>query len=164
MAGSDPLATAQSLTAALPDSFAEILEPMVSRNFPPEGESTRRFLGWRLLGPVSDQDRSTVLALVQSTLSPMPRRELTALLGELRVTTRSKAESAVITELQLEVYARKLSQWPADVVRALLTQWAEGNDFWPTWHECLEFMESKTRKRRALLEVLSGKGGEDGES
>ncbi|TXH08093.1 MAG: hypothetical protein E6R03_18485 [Hyphomicrobiaceae bacterium] len=94
---------------------------------------------------------------MKQSLSPMPRDELTRLLAVLRVTTRAKNESAAIVDLQLEVYAQKLREWPADVVRALLTTWNEANDFWPTWHECLAFMDPKTRKRRALLEVLQEK-------
>jgi hypothetical protein len=155
MAGADPTATARSLTAALPASFVAILDPIVHRTFPSTGEARREFLAWRLTGPVPNQDRSQVLEIVQRTLIGMPRAELSKLLVALRVTTVTRAETPELVDLQLQVYADKLAEWPADVVRALLTRWPETSRFWPTWHECLTFMEPLTRKRRALLEVLS---------
>ncbi len=154
MAGMDPQATAASLTAALPDSFAGALDPIVRRTFPPSGGVNREFLGFKLLRPIADQDRSSALTLVKRSLSPMAQDELTRLLVAMRAMTRTKAETAELVDLQLEVYAQKLTEWPADVVRALLCRWPEQNSFWPTWHECLTFMDPLTRKRRALLEVL----------
>lgn len=161
MAEADPQATVQSLIAALPDSFAVVLEPMVSRTFPISGETRREFLGWRLTGPVSDQDRSSVSTLVKLSLMPMPSQELTKRLVELRVTTRTKAESPELVDLQLEIYAQKLENWPADVVRSVLSAWNETNIFWPAWAELVDLMEPLTRKRRALLEVLEKKAEGD---
>lgn len=82
------------------------------------------------------------------------------MLVTMRVTTRSKAESSALVDLQLEVYAQKLQDWPADVVRSVLAAWPDTNVFWPSWAELVALMEPLTRKRRALLEVLEGSGAQ----
>lgn len=163
MAEADPLATSRCLIAALPDSFAGVLEPMVTRTFPMSGEAKREFQGWRLTGPVPDQDRSMALALVKQSLTSMPTDELSRLLVRMRVKTRTKAESPELVDLQLEIYAQDLEKWPADVVRNALLHWSETQIFWPAWAELVAIMEPLTRKRRALLEVLEQKAPEEGE-
>lgn len=160
MAQADPAATAASLIAALPDSLTATLEPVVSRTFPTSGETQREFLRFQLTAPVPDQDRSQALALVKQSLNPMAHTELAKMLVTMRVTTRSKAESSALVDLQLEVYAQKLQDWPADVVRSVLAAWPDTNVFWPSWAELVALMEPLTRKRRALLEVLEGSGAQ----
>ena len=93
--------------------------------------------------------------LVRLSLTPMTPNECFGLLGELKLTTASRPDQGDDLEALLKVYQRKLQEYPADVVRAVLTTQADLSKWWPTWAELKERLDTRTNRRRVMLTALT---------
>jgi len=80
--------------------------------------------------------------------------EARILLARLKAKTRSRSETDSDIAFQIAVYAEDLQEWPADVARKVLREWANTHPFWPTWADLVGVLEPVMRKRQALLDVL----------
>jgi hypothetical protein len=75
-------------------------------------------------------------------------------LAELKFTTRQRAEDENDIKAQIEIYARKLEEYPFDVVLNVLTQYPNESQWFPSWFELRERLEGKMRKRREYHKML----------
>lgn len=55
---------------------------------------------------------------------------------------------------QFEAYARRVAEYPADVVREVLESQSGRGIFWPAWAELKERLDTKSSYRRKLLHAL----------
>lgn len=98
---------------------------------------------------VSSPVRSDVEAALRECrqwLAPAPRERILAWLSELYLKTVRAASSDDDFKARLEIYARELARFPADVVCDVLQRW-RGN-FFPTWAELADALE---RDRRLIV-------------
>jgi hypothetical protein len=91
---------------------------------------------------------------MEIALMPMPPRECIELLTELKATTVQRAEQAHDIRGQMAIYAKKLSAYPADIVRKVLTTQAERSRWWPTWFELLERINDIGQDRALLKKAM----------
>jgi hypothetical protein len=84
----------------------------------------------------------------------MSPAECVGLLGEIKLMTAARPEQAQDLEVQLMLYARKLAEYPADVVRKVLTTQAEHCRWWPTWAELKERLDPLNPRRGAIQDAL----------
>lgn len=61
--------------------------------------------------------------------------EMNAWLGEVMLLTARRKEDDDDLAARLHVYTRRLSEYPKDMVRAVLREWPNRNKFFPTWCE-----------------------------
>lgn len=154
MAGRDPLATETALRAGLPRSLSSTLREVQTSTFPGEHEAKIQFLRFELPVLAPSPDLSQALILVKRSLMPMSTREAVRLLGRIKAKTRRRTESDADIITQINVYAEDLADYPADVVRYVLHDWADDNDFFPTWAELVRVLRLWSKRRRALRDVL----------
>jgi len=153
VAGQDPDLTDQTLAAQLRLLLGSKPRPIWKDNVNvADWEGT--ISGFQM--PHMDQaTRSRALALVESSLAPMNgKKECFALLGELKLLTKARAEDLHDQEAQLRLYARKLTEYPADIVRKVLTTQPSIMPWWPAWCELQARLEKDLNLRRSLLEAL----------
>ena len=95
---------------------------------------------------------AAALADLRNFLTPAPRREIEAWLAELSVIVAKRQDDEFSEELRLSAYASRLSQYPADVVRAvLLTQTYK---FWPSWDELERRLKALASPRLHMIAAL----------
>ena len=80
--------------------------------------------------------------------------EIVALLTRLKLETKSRAEDGGDMQGQLESYARRIAEYPEDVVRHVLETQSAIEKFWPAWAELKERLDLKSGYRRKLLHAL----------
>lgn len=107
------------------------------------------------LPAMTEEKRTQALHLVDQSLMPMTQSECFGLLGELKLTTMSRADQGHDLEAQLKIYARKLQEFPADVVRHVLTSQSSHSKWWPTWAELKDRLDFGLRRRLKLKEALT---------
>ena len=140
MAGTDQREVMRAIADGLPESLQTSLEALKQIRMDETWGTDVEFKG---------------LDLVNRAMMPASSREISVLLSELRAQCRTRGgESTGDIVFQISVYARKLEDWPADVVRMVLRCWPEDRDFWPTWHELRDAMEPYTERRRGLVECM----------
>lgn len=88
----------------------------------------------------------------------MPTSGVLKELGALRSLTKVKDAGEGNSEFQIRVYARKLSEYPADAVKFALRQWADYSPWWPSWHELKsgldQLCETRLMKRDAIGNII----------
>lgn len=137
-----------SLTSLLGSRPVPIWEDRVS-----EGGWDGVVTGYRL--PALSQDlQAKALAIAEKSLTPMTQSECFGLLGELRLLVPPVNMSEETMEAQLGLYARKLAEYPADVVRRVLATQPNISRWWPAWSELKERLDLFSARRRKLLEAL----------
>lgn len=99
-------------------------------------------------------DLDGALTTVKRAKSPAPVNAMIGWLAELSVLVAYRAQTEFNGELTLKVYARNLSDYPADVVRDALNDWPSKSKWWPTWHELKELLDAKAQRRRILEREL----------
>lgn len=55
-------------------------------------------------------------------------------------------------ELTLACYAENLREFPSDIVLAVLRDWPNRSQWWPTWFELRELLEPLTQRRLEWLD------------
>lgn len=68
--------------------------------------------------------------------------------------TQQRAKGIEDVKMLTAIYAEKLSEYPADVVRYVLSEWPVDNTFWPSWHELHARLQPFTIRRRGMLKAL----------
>lgn len=97
-------------------------------------------------------DQKAALADIEKFLTPAPIRQIEMWLAELSVLTAGKGREGLDAELLLTAYSSRLAQFPADVVKYVLTEktWK----WFPAWEELDRICRSKTSPRRMMAEAL----------
>ena len=100
-------------------------------------------------------NRESALAALtdlRNFMTPAPVRKIETWLAELSVTVARQKDDDFGDELRLNVYASRLSRYPADVVRQVLQ---EGRfQFWPTWDELAKRCDAATAPRAHMIAAL----------
>lgn len=97
-------------------------------------------------------DHAAALADLRNFLTPAPIRTIEAWLAELSVIVARRADDEFADELRVSVYSSRLSRFPADVVRAVLTE--ATYKFWPTWEELEKRCRALTGPRLQMIAAL----------
>lgn len=87
-------------------------------------------------------------------MQPMSQNEIVALLTQMKLETKSRAEDGGDVQGQFVAYARRIAEYPADVVREVLGTQSGRGIFWPAWAELKERLDAKSSYRRKLLHAL----------
>jgi hypothetical protein len=148
MAGADPKATDAALLGFLKQ------QPSLSVTLKERPVNTDYGMDWIKEGYEVTGDPTVARAAMEIALMPMPPRECIELLTELKATTVQRAEQAHDIRGQMAIYAKKLSAYPADIVRKVLTTQAERSRWWPTWFELLERINDIGQDRALLKKAM----------
>lgn len=95
-------------------------------------------------------DPDAALQVVRKAMTPAPRDALIGWLAELSVQVAYRAQTEFNGELTLQVYARNLAAYPADVAKDVLADWPNRSKWWPAWHDLKERLDAKIQRRRVL--------------
>ena len=106
------------------------------------------------IAPVVDKTPNYAAAAeaVTMSLTPAPSSALEAWLAELEAVTASRKGDTIDAGLKLVAYVRRLSEYPADVVRHVLLE--KSRKWWPTWDELRTDLERLTAPRRLAVSRL----------
>lgn len=99
------------------------------------------------------EDMQEVAAKVASALTPPDSARIEAWLAEMSVlVVRGKGDQFSDT-LRIVAYAKRLAEYPTDVVRAALLdcKW----QFWPSWSDLSDFCDELAAPRRAMAAALT---------
>lgn len=107
------------------------------------------------LPTMTEETRARAIATVRHSLTPMTQSECLGLLGELKLLTKCRPEHTYDLEAQIAIYERRLQEYPADVVRKVLTTQPNMGIFWPAWAELKERLDVHSARRRVLLSTLT---------
>lgn len=154
LAADNPNITDRALEACLPPSVKtskrEIWEDKSTPEWGWDGELTR--IEWAQDLPETDRQRA--LQTVQQSLMPMTGAECQKALAKLRLMTKVRNESTEDIRLTLMFYEEELRNYPADVVRHVLSTQKNLSPWWPAWSELKERLDLYSARRRRLLEAL----------
>lgn len=86
-------------------------------------------------------------------LTPAPQELIEQWLAELSVMVAKRADDDLSEELRLTAYAKRLQDYPADMVRHVLLglRWK----FWPTWFELADLLDKMNVERSMVVRRLS---------
>lgn len=139
----------------MPSPANSWLKPRVAET----ADYAERFLGYDLVAgqPLTDEDRRQLLVSIaahERALQAAPNAVVVAELAALDVlTTRRNLEHDDL-KLRQQVYARKLADYPGDVVLHVLQTQASLSKWWPAWEELEDRLASLTHRRKSRLEAL----------
>lgn len=92
------------------------------------------------------------LADLRNFMTPAPMRQIEEWIARLSVITAKRKDDAFSEELRITEYASRLSQYPADVVHAVLMEYSY--TFFPSWGELRGWCEALTSPRRQMIAAL----------
>lgn len=150
MTQADPGRTVELVRALLPQEIASSLKPVWSRSL-----TDPQITAYKLsvaVGPTALKQAKDLLA---QSLTPMSGNECLNLLTELKAMTRPTPGTTDDVEVQLTAYLKKLMEWPADVVRKVLTTQSDLSPWWPSWAELKDRLHLYGHKRKLMLEAIS---------
>lgn len=160
LAGANPDSTDRALEASLTSLLGSKPVPIW------EDKTTEH--GWEgvvtnyRLPSLTPQTHAQAISTAEKSLMPASASECIGLLGELKLLTVPRTEATENLEAQLMLYAKKLQDYPADVVRRVLTTQPNISKWWPAWSELKERLDLLSFRRRRLLEALkSGKSSQN---
>lgn len=111
--------------------------------------------GYAIAGSVDqealDRAEKSVLAWMSERSS---EREILDDLGALKFLTNSRQMAQQDIQAQIHIYARKLSDWPAEAVRRVLRSQPSISKWWPTWQELEERLKLECEKPKAALSAI----------
>jgi hypothetical protein len=151
--GSNPDTTDRSLEASLSLLLGSKPVPLWEDKITETGGWDGVVSGFKLPA-MSETKRASALALAESSLKPMSAGEIIDLLIELKLLTKARAEQAKDQEAQLLLYGKKLAEYPADIVRRVLTTQPNILMWWPSWAELKERLDLFAVRRQRLLDAL----------
>lgn len=128
------------------------------------GETTfRQKVASLTVTSASSADLPAALNVIEESLLPAPTETIEQWLAELSVKTARRKESTAGGELALSVYTAHLREFPADVVRHVLTSYR--GVWFPTWGELADRMDDFVEPRRLIrdrmVEIIGGKSATD---
>ena len=142
----DPSRTLELVRALFPPEIRSSLKPVFR-----EREGIERY---EMTGPAGPTAIAQAKEILARSLTPMSGNECLDLLTELKAMTRPTPGTTDDVEAQLTAYLKRLMQYPADVVRKVLTTQADQSPWWPAWSELKERLEVHTYRRRMMLSAL----------
>lgn len=101
-----------------------------------------------------EPDWEAALQASADSFAPADPDDLIAALAEMSVLVAARDQSEFAGQLTLRAYARRLSEWPADIAAAALREWPDQSKWWPAWLELRELMEPMIAPRRAIFRAL----------
>lgn len=120
------------------------------------------FLGFAVTGGADLASARAALEMHERACAPMPRDLVLKELAVVKVCTKARPEHQDDLKFMMQVYAEKLAEWPADVVRHVLTTQPSISKWWPAWEELEDRLSLYGRKRRARRDALRRMVAEDG--
>jgi len=100
----------------------------------------------------SSADLPAALRVINASLAPASVHQIEEWLAVVSVKTVPRVDSVGRTELMVSTYAGHLRQYPADVVRYVLSGWS--SKWWPTWGELAERLDELTDQRLMIRDHL----------
>lgn len=99
----------------------------------------------------SEGDLADIAESIGDTMIPASRNEIEAWIAELSTIAPSRAEDEFTVGLKIEAYVKRLSEYPADIVRhgLLECKWR----FFPSWYELEEILSPMRSERKAMLDA-----------
>ncbi|MDZ7905203.1 MAG: hypothetical protein U5N55_05075 [Cypionkella sp.] len=97
-------------------------------------------------------DRDKALADLQNFMQPATKGQIEAWLAELSVLVVRRADDAVAEGARLSAFSKRLSAFPADIVRVALLE--TPHKFWPSWVELEEICKSLAAPRVQMIAAL----------
>jgi len=149
MAEADPKATMVGVKALLPPEVQSSLKS----NYSKTGELT----GYTLTGAHGERAIEAARRTLKLSLKAISPREAVDLLSELKALTRPAQGDTTDLAVTLRAYAKRLSEYPADVVRHVLN--THDSPWWPAWAELSERLEIHSYRRKLMLQALEMKKG-----
>lgn len=154
-----PSATDAALEAYLPPSVRSWIRATEIRQEWEKLPKFRQYSPEPQYPPALPQDQQAqALKAVQATLSTVNGNECRKLLAEMKYLTRQKAESTEDIAAQIEIYARRLEAYPADVVRYVIKTQTDSSPWWPAWSELKARLDPLVAARKRKLTALTAKG------
>jgi len=99
-------------------------------------------------------DVPAAMKVINASLAPATLEVIEEWLAILSVKTVQRTDSAGRVELMVSTYAAHLREYPADVVRFVLSGWS--GKWWPTWGELVERLDELTDQRLMIRDHLAG--------
>ena len=118
--------TDKAIQASLPSSVISKVTERVDKEY--------NLQGYRIGGLTKDEI-DVAIQVINKYCEPLPPRDLDELLGVLYVKTKQAKQDQSDLKAAIQIYARGLSEYPADIVREVLTKWGDNNIWWPSWSE-----------------------------
>lgn len=118
----------------------------------PNGEMiparTPRLLGYSVRGSVSEE----LAERLENFMAPAPPEAIEQWLAELSAISAKRADDEFTEELRLVAYTRRLSCYPADLVKHVLLDvtWK----FFPTWHELAQNLDDLSESRQRRIDAV----------
>lgn len=109
-------------------------------------------------GAKAEEFQQALLAYERACL-PMPDPQINEELGKLRVRTAWRDPGQEDMSFAMRVYADDLAEWPADVVKEVLSTQHKVSKFWPAWIELEERLKLKAWKRLKTRDALRQAAG-----
>lgn len=85
---------------------------------------------------------------------PAPESALWQSLTLLKVKSKSASSTTDDIKFQMQVFARELQAYPADVALHVVKTQGDWETFWPSWAELRERLEQHSARRRERLQAL----------
>lgn len=102
--------------------------------------------------PTRDQLLKAELTVIASQ-SPLPKTDIMDLLFEVKLLTASRTMDDNELKAQLEIYATKLLEFPADCVKQVLKS-ACNDKWWPEWASLVAKLSPYDQTRKMLLREI----------
>jgi len=144
--------------ASLPPSVASVLRETTKDFIDPVYGFDSEFTGYALAAQVMAPDREVAIARVEAALTPAQPTMVRMELARLRASTKARVQPGDDLTMILQVLAEECQDYPPDVVRYALRQWAKREVFFPALAELRDELQRHCKRRRALLEALRRHG------
>ena len=122
-------------------------------------------VGYRPVGAPDQEDLADALRRHEAACRPADTDRIIKDLAALRLSCASRGMSEADIKMQTQVYAHRLSEWPADAVLAALREWPSRSRWFPTWCEieCVvrEHCGRRLMRRDALRQMHDGEASPD---
>ena len=116
-----------------------------------------RWMARSLSKPWPDQwELEESLQTLRFMMTPATSEQIVAALGELAAFTVQRATSEHISDGMLQMWERKLQEYPADVALSAIRRYLEGDNarWWPAWADIAVICERLVRDRRDMIAAL----------
>lgn len=152
----DPQALDLAIVRSLPPSIGSALRAIHRDIIDPVYGWDTEFVGYELpRAGVVPAELMQARQMVGLHLKPAAGGLIKQELARLRVSTKSRSESADDLVMGFQVMAEECSEYPADVVVWALRGWARSEVFYPSLSEIRDRLQRGARRRKALMAVLA---------
>ena len=151
---SHPRDTDKALEASLAPTVTSCLGEVIRRYETPGGQRVMETcfgVHSRCTDPAAAE--RALLSYERASL-PAPEQALWQTLTLLKVKTKSASTTTDDIRFQMQVYARELQQYPADVALHVLKTQGDWETFWPSWAELRTRLEHYAGRRQERLQAL----------